>query len=101
MPEVARTNYIYTICDFLGMVVLAFIVVMAISNSYRDYESKYDSIKVYYIVPAVLLIASFFNYPVSGSRALNICWVFSNYLNAVAIMPQLMYITKKVLNILC
>lgn len=67
----------------------------------RQFKSTYsrdlDTLKMRYIVAPCLLLCVPFHYEVEtwGQYLLEIAWTFSQYLEAVAIMPQLLILTKQ------
>eukprot|EP00756_Hemistasia_phaeocysticola_P061094 Hpha_TRINITY_DN4580_c0_g1::TRINITY_DN4580_c0_g1_i1::g.115391::m.115391/K10949/KDELR; ER lumen protein retaining receptor len=74
------------------------VFLMRFRNPWKaSYSRDLDSLKMRYLVLPCLVLALFFHYDVEawGAFFIEILWTFSQYLEAIAIMPQLLVLTKQ------
>ncbi len=97
LPEETRGHhYGYMMTEFLGAAVVIVIMVLISKNLYHDYGADSDAAKSYYMLSVAVLFAIAFHPKHASHFIINMIWTFGNYMQTMAILPQLMMMTKRV-----
>lgn len=88
------TNYIsvYNSCMKIVFIAVTYVTVLSIYFKYKEsYNSQYDTFRSETLIIGATVIAIFVHYKFTYFEVL---WAFSEYLEAVAIIPQLYLVSK-------
>ena len=85
-----QSLYLVTMKLFFLLSSWLIVYLMRFKNPWRaSYDAKADSFKVRYVFSVAALMAMFFHYD-NPHLIVEVLWTFSQYLEAVAILPQLL-----------
>eukprot|EP00754_Rhynchopus_humris_P042371 Rhum_TRINITY_DN260_c0_g1::Rhum_TRINITY_DN260_c0_g1_i1::g.917::m.917/K10949/KDELR; ER lumen protein retaining receptor len=101
IPTLFRHTSMYLICmKFFFLLTSWYIVfLMRTRNPWKatyTHDKKYDTIQMRYIIGPCILLAFLFHYERPHHEIVEMLWTFSQYLEAVAIVPQLWLLTQTV-----
>jgi len=82
---------VYNTCMKVFLILSAFITICLIYLKFKDTHEKHDNFRIEFIILPSILLAALINHEVS---IMEILWTFSIYLEALAIVPQLIMVIK-------
>ncbi|KAJ9447636.1 ER lumen protein-retaining receptor [Diplonema papillatum] len=96
LPTIVYSTSLYIIFMKLFFLLSSWYIVflMRTRNPWKaSYDEKFDSFKMRYLIVPCVLLALVFHYERPHAQIPEMLWTFSEYLEAVAIIPQLSLLT--------
>merc|ERR1719149_290537 len=95
LPVDRSGDWVYQAIDVIALVVVVSLLHLMHSSKSQSYEAELDTCSIHWILLASSVIAYFIHPSLNNRQIPDIAWTMSLYLEALAMIPQLMMFAKK------
>eukprot|EP01017_Pseudomicrothorax_dubius_P032675 TRINITY_DN429_c0_g1_i2.p1 TRINITY_DN429_c0_g1~~TRINITY_DN429_c0_g1_i2.p1 ORF type:complete len:262 (-),score=18.96 TRINITY_DN429_c0_g1_i2:243-1028(-) len=95
LPYDSSGDWFYHLVEIIALICSVILVAFITKTFKTTYNKSLDSIKWWHLVPVAAIFAALFHPSLNRHSLTDIAWAFALYLEAVAMLPQLLVFTRR------